>query len=191
MKNLFLSPFCLMFLMLAPQLQANDFELGLSSETAQLTFRSDSSLIGWGGADLGFGVFYNDTDDVIGQMSIFQARQASEQSRMTFGVGIRAYAGRLDAISENIVSLAIGGEIRYTFPGVMPMSAYFQVFFAPKITSFADAEEVRDYLLGFQIEALPQTVAFVGIRHLEFDTEDVSGYQADDEHLHIGVRLTF
>jgi hypothetical protein len=34
------------------QLQASDLEIALSSDAAQFTFRSDSSMIGWGGADL-------------------------------------------------------------------------------------------------------------------------------------------
>ena len=45
-------------------------------------------------------------------------------------------------------------------------------FWAPEITSFSGANEVLDYSVGFQIEALPQTVAFVGIRHLEFELDE-------------------
>ncbi len=57
---------------------ASDFEAALSSETAQFTFRSDSSLIGWGGSDLALGVFYNEVDDFVLQGSLLQMRQASE-----------------------------------------------------------------------------------------------------------------
>ena len=42
-----------------------------------------------------------------------------------------------------------------------------------------------------QIEALPQTIAFVGLRRLEFDIEDEGSYDADDSNIHFGVRLTF
>ena len=145
--------------------KANDFEVALSSETAQFTFRSDSSLIGWGGAELGFSLFYNDADDVIGQMSLMQVRPASAQTPLTLGVGVKGYIGKLDTIpDQNVVALAIGGEIRYTFPGTMPMSVYLTGFLAPEITSGSDTEEVRDYTLGFQIEILPQTTAFIGFR---------------------------
>ena len=171
--------------------QANDLEIALSSETAQFTVRSDSSLIGWGGADLAFGLFFNDEDDIIGQISLLQARQASQSSPLTFGVGLRGYVGYLDVIRENVLALGIGGEIRYTIPGVMPMSVYFQGHYAPKITSFSDTEEVTDLLLGYQIEILPQTVAFAGIRRLEIDTEAVKNYEVDDNRLHVGVRFTF
>ncbi|MEE8364922.1 MAG: hypothetical protein V3R76_03975 [Gammaproteobacteria bacterium] len=185
---IFLGLVCYGFINLA---QANDFEAALSSETAQFTFRSDSSLIGWGGADLGFSLFYNERDDVLGQVSLMQVRPASAQTPLTLGVGVKGYVGKIDSPDQNVLALAIGGEIRYTLPGTMPMSFYLTGHIAPKITSFSDTEEVRDYLLGFQIEILPQTIAFVGFRRIEIDTKIFTDYEADDDRLHVGVRLTF
>ena len=182
---------CLLGIAYLSPASASDFEAALSSETAQFTFRSDSSLIGWGGSDLGLGLFYNDESDVVGHASLVQMRQASEEAPLTFGVGVKVYLGILDDIDQDVFAFGIGGEIRYTIPGTMPMAVYLRGNIAPGITSFLDAEEVLDYELGFQIEALPQTIAFVGIRHLEFDTDDDSDYEADDDNIHFGVRLTF
>ena len=180
------------FLFLFPVLvEANDLEAALSSETAQFTFRSDSSLIGWGGAELGVGIFYNDADDFVGQFSLMQRRQASKNTPLTLGVGIKAYAGMLDAVEQDIFAIAVGGEARYTIPGVMPMSIYFTAHYAPKITSFSDSEEIIDTNLGFQIEVLPQTVAFIGLRNFKLDVNHGQQYDMDDDRLHIGVRLTF
>jgi hypothetical protein len=173
------------------QVQANGIEIALSSETAQFTVRSDSSLIGLGGADLDFGLFFNDDNDIVGQISLMQSRQASEGAPLTLGIGMRAYVGHLDVSSQNILALGIGGEIRYTIPGVMPMATYLQANYAPKITSFSDTKSVADLLLGFQIEILPQTIAFAGIRRLEIDTKTVKNFDVDDNSLHVGVRLTF
>lgn len=50
---------------------------------------------------------------------------------------------------------------------------------------------MADLLLGFQIEILPQTIAFAGIRRLEIDTKTVKNFDVDDNNLHVGVRLTF
>ncbi len=169
---------------------ANDFEAALSKETAQFTFRSDSSLIGWGGSDLALGLFYNEDDDIIGQASLLQMRQASQENPLTFGVGVKGYLGMLDDPDEDVFAFAIGGQLRYTIAGTMPMAVYVEGFYAPEITSFGDTEEVIDYTVGFQIEALPQTIAFVGVRHLEFEGDD-GDYEADDDNIHFGVRLTF
>jgi hypothetical protein len=173
------------------QLLANDFEILLSSETAQFTFRSDSSLIGWGGADLAFSLFYNEADDILGQVSLMQFRPPSEEHRLTFGVGVKGYLGSLDIPNSTILALAISGEVRYTFPGTMPMAIYLLGSYAPDITSFSDTKSVLDYGVGFLIEILPQTTAFAGFRVLEVDTKTVSGYELDDGNLHIGVRFTF
>jgi hypothetical protein len=173
------------------QLQANDIEIALSSETAQFTFRSDSSLIGWGGADLGFSLFYNEIDDVLGQMSLMQSRPPSKENPLTFGVGVKVYLGQLDLVNQNVFGLGIGAEVRYTFAGITPMAIYLNGHIAPDITSFSDTKEIREFSLGLQMEVLPQTVAFIGIRNIEVDTDNVSEYELDDDKVHVGVRLTF
>jgi len=191
MKFIRLSHLCLLGLVAISTANANDFEAALSKETAQFTFRSDSSLIGWGGADLALGLFYNDDSDIIAQASLVQMRQPSEETPLTFGVGVKAYLGHLDDPDQDVVGFAVGGEVRYTIPGTMPMAVYARGFYAPAITSFSDTDEIIDYTVGFQIEILPQTMGFVGIRHLEIDTDDAGDYDADDDNIHIGVRLTF
>ena len=191
MKLFRLSCFFLIGIGVFSTTQASDFEAALSRETAQFTFRSDSSMIGWGGADLALGLFYNDESDLILDGSLMQMRPATEENPLTFGVGVKAYLGRLDYSDESVFALSVGGEVRYTIPGTMPMAVYARGFYAPNITSFADSESILDYSIGFQIEAMPQTVAFIGIRHFEIDTKDVSNYKADDDNIHIGVRLTF
>lgn len=182
---------CLLFVPMFSH--ANDFEAALTSETAQFTFRSDSSLIGWGGSELGFSLFYNEASDFVGQLSLMQRRQSSQQTPLTLGVGVRLYLGQIDAVEQDIFAVAIGGEIRYTIPGVMPMSIYLMGHYAPKITSFSDSEEIFDTNLGFQIEVLPQTTAFIGLRSLDVDLDDNSNrnYDMDDDRFHVGVRLTF
>ena len=175
---------------LPPAAQAADFEVALSSETAQFTFRSDSSLIGWGGSDLALGMYYTEESDYVFQGSLLQMRQASAENPLTLGVGVKAYLGTIDEPDEDVGALAIGGQIRYTIAGTMPVAIYLEGHYAPDITSFSGADELSDYTFGVQIEALPQTTAFFGVRNfrIEIDGED---YDVDDDNLHAGIRLTF
>jgi hypothetical protein len=196
MKTRLLRTLCASSLMLAGlavslPASANDFEAALSSETAQFTFRSDSSLIGWGGSELGFGLYYNNEDDYVGQLSLMQRRQPSRQTPLTLGVGARVYGGSIDTPDKGIFAIAIGGEIRYTFPGTMPMAVYLTAHYAPKITSFSDIDELVDTNVGFQIEVLPQTTAFIGYRSFDVELDDGSNYDMDDDRLHIGIRMQF
>lgn len=181
----------LLGLALAGNAIASDFEAALSGETAQFTFRSDSSIIGWGGADLSLSYFYNENGDYMLQGDLLQMRQASEQTPLTLGVGVKAYAGNLDDSGEDVFAFGIGGEVRYTLPGIMPMSLFLHGHYAPDITSFGEIETIVDYRYGFQIEVLPQTTAFVSIRQFEIETEDDGDVELDDDELQIGVRLTF
>lgn len=191
MKKINLVLLCLFAISLNQQVRANDFEAALSSKTAQFTFRSDSSLIGWGGADLGLGLFYNEASDFVLQVDILQSRPPSSTNPLTLGVGAKAYLGRIDFNGDEIFALGIGGEIKYTIAGTMPMAIYLRGYFAPEITSFGETEEITDYVLGFQIEVLPQTTAFIGVRHLEIDTDAFNDYEMDDDKVHLGVRFTF
>jgi hypothetical protein len=97
--------FCLLMFAAVSAASANDFEAALSKETAQFTFRSDSSLIGWGGSDLGLGLFYNEESDFIMQASLLQMRQASQENPLTFGVGVKGYLGQLDDPDEDVFLL--------------------------------------------------------------------------------------
>ena len=173
------------------QLQASDLEVALSSDTAQFTFRSDSSMIGWGGADLGFSLLYNDADDFLGEISLMQTSAPSEQNRFTLGVGVKAYLGRIHKTDDNILALGIGGEVRYTFPGSMPMAVYLRGHIAPEITSFGDTDGIVEYVLGFQVELLPQTIAFVRLGDIEIENNNGFDYSLVDSEVFIGVRLTF
>jgi hypothetical protein len=190
MKALRFSSISLLLLVSTGIATAADFEAALSQDTAQFTLRSDSSLIGWGGSDLAVGLFFNDDDDVIFDASLMQMRQASEDAPLTFGVGVKGYLGQLDDPDADVFAFAVGGEVRYTIPGTMPMAVYARAFYAPNITSFGDAEEVMDYQVGYQIEVLPQTTAFVGVRHFEIETDD-DDYDLSDDEFFVGVRLTF
>jgi hypothetical protein len=172
-------------------LQASDLEIALSSDAAQFTFRSDSSLIGWGGAELGLSFLYTDEDDLLGELSLVQSSQPSAENRLTLGVGVKAYFGRLDQVDDNVLAIGIGGEVRYTFPGSMPMAVYLGGYIAPEITSFGDTDGIVEYVLGYQIELLPQTTAFVAVRNVEIESDNNSDYEILDSDVRIGVRLTF
>ena len=148
-------------------------------------------MIGWGGADIGFSLLYNDADDLLIELSLMQSNAPSEQNRLTLGVGMKAYIGRIDPINDNVLALGIGGEVRYTFPGSMPMAVYLNGHIAPDITSFGDTDGIVEYELGFQVELLPQTTAFVGLRNMEIENNNGFDYTLVDSEVFIGVRLTF
>jgi len=179
------------FMLFSGMSSANDFEASLSSETAQFSLYSDSSVIGWGGSDLALRLLYNEVDDFVAQAEVLSIRQADENTPLTLGVGVKGYLGRLDTLDESVFAVAIGGSIRYVVPAKMPFTLYANLFIAPKITSFSDTKQLQDYNIGGQIEIMPQTVMFMGYRRFKVDTKKVSDYRLDDSNIHFGIRLTF
>lgn len=183
--------FLLSFLFFTTPSFANAFEASLSSQTAQFSLYSDSRAIRLGGSDLALRLFYNEANDFLAQAEIMSIRQADKNTPLTLGAGIKGYLGYLETTEKNIVSIAIGGSLRYTIPAKMPVTLYAHIFMAPQITSFSDTEEISDLNVGAQVEILPQTTMFVGYRRISINTKDAPDYRADDKLVHFGIRLTF
>lgn len=178
---------------------AIDFRLG--SKTAELTYLSQNATFGYGGADTGLGVFINENDDLLASGTILVSGGNEGDARgFHFGVGGKAYLGILDFPSpvenQNGAILAIGGQMRYVFPGKMPFAFLLEGFFAPDVTSASDFKGVREVHVAFELEITPSARAYVGYRSLEVDlirglgNNNGDGHELDDKG-HVGVRFSF
>lgn len=170
---------------------AGELELALGSDTAAVKILSDSGSIGVGGADLQFGGFMNDDDDYMLDVGLLvQGRPAGEQPT-SYGLGAKAMFGSIDEPDKGFGGIGLGGKISHHIPANMPITLSAELFYAPSITSFRDADSVMDFTLRGEMDVLPAASLFVGYRQLEVDIEDVSDdYDLDDE-FHIGMRFQF
>ena len=90
-------------------------------------------------------------------------------------------------------AVAIGGQIRYVFPGSTPFAVLGEVFYAPEVTSISEWDRLLEYRLALELEVTPSARAYIGYRMLEveFDTFGTSvDYEVDDS-ANIGVRFEF
>ena len=72
-------------------------DLKLSSETAEVTFLTQAATFGYGGADIGIGLFINEKDDFLVNGAIVVSGSGTGDVRaLHFGVGGKVYGGRLD-----------------------------------------------------------------------------------------------
>ncbi len=168
---------------------AAGLDISLSDETANIVYLIDSGSLGYGGADVGFGFFYTETDDYMLTANIMVVGTLGERRDLQFGVGAKAYAADLD-IKQEAVAIGIGGQGRYVFQTRTPVGLVLEAYYAPGITSFADTESARELNLRVEIEVLPSTRGYIGYRHLEFDLERVNDVELDD-NVHLGIRLQF
>ncbi|MDT8453197.1 MAG: YfaZ family outer membrane protein [Gammaproteobacteria bacterium] len=176
---------------------AIDFRLG--SEMAEVTYKTQDATFGYGGADIGLGVFFNEDDNLLANASVLVSGSSQGDVKgLHFGVGAKVYAGVLDFPSpidnQNGAALAIGAQVRYVFPGRTPFAILLEGFGAPNVTSASDFKGVKEIRLAVELEVTPSARAYIGYRTLEVDLAD--GLVGDnavelDDRAHIGVRFSF
>jgi len=169
--------------------QAAGFELALGQDTASAVYLTDSSSMGYGGADLGFGAFFNNDDDVMLTGNFLVTGSPGQDLPLQFGVGAKGYYTDLDS-NRDASAIGIGGQVRYLFPTRTPIAFAVEAYYAPRITSFEDADSFVEFNPRFELEVVPGTNAFVGYRWIEADMERGRDEELSDE-VQVGIRLTF
>ena len=172
---------------------AIDFRVG--SDMAELSFLTQASSFGYGGADIGFGALINEYNDVVASGSILvSGSSAGSVNGLHFGVGAKAYVGTLDGpkglVDVDGAAIAIGARIRYVFSSATPVAVLGEAYFAPEVTSMAEFDGLLEYRLALELEITPSARAYLGYRNLEVTFNERIDYEVDDS-AHIGVRFEF
>ena len=179
---------------------ASGLDLRLGTDAAELVYLTESATFGYGGADMGFGLFLNEDDSYIASASILVSGSGDGDVRgLHFGVGAKVYAGIIDFPSpidnQSGGSLAIGGQIRYVFPGSTPLAILVEGFAAPDVTSVSDFKGLTEIRVALEMEITPSARAYIGWRSLEVELDEGLGINGDeidlDDSGHIGVRFSF
>ncbi len=176
---------------------AIDFRVG--ADMAELTFFTQTASFGYGGADIGFGALINEHNDVIANASILVSGSSTGSVKgLHFGVGAKLYVGDINGPDNSAIDIqggavAIGGQIRYVFPGSTPFALLGEAFFAPEVTSISEFDRLLEYRVAVELEVTPSARAYIGYRMLEVDFSS-SGRNVDyevDDSANIGVRFEF
>ncbi|MEJ2060562.1 MAG: YfaZ family outer membrane protein [Gammaproteobacteria bacterium] len=170
--------------------QAAGVDLSLGSKTAQFNFNTDSSSLGYGGADISFGAFYNTDKDLVGSVGAMVSGAPAGTRPFSFGVGAKIYVASLDKPNKDVQAISIGGQVAYHIPGNIPMAVVVRGFYAPEVTTFGDGKDYLDLFPHFSVEFLPGTSAFVGYRYMRTHIKHADDYKMADEAV-VGVKLTF
>jgi len=168
-------------------------DISLSDDTAYLRFLADSSSLGYGGADIGAGVFFNEADDWLVSGNLLVSNNPASGNPWQFGVGAKTYYAEIDRFrdDDDVGALALGGLIRYHFPSATPTAIAVEGYTSPEITTFGEADRFHELNLRAEIEIVPSTRAYVGYRLMEADLDNRSGEYEFDDNIHVGIRLFF
>ncbi len=169
---------------------AADLEITLGSQAAAVHVLADSDVIGVGGADLDFGVLFNDDSDVMGSLGLLVRGTPAGNPPWSFGLGGRLYYASIDSPDRSVGALALGGSAMYHIPGHTPMAFGGDLFYAPAITTFSDGDSFLHWGVRFEADVLPAATAFLGYRKVTADLDRHGDYDIDDS-FHVGVRFQF
>ena len=171
--------------------EAADFDIALSEETASLELIADSDVVGVGGADLLLGLFFNEDDDYMGSVGMLAyGLPAGPEQPFSFGLGGKLYYASIDEPDASASALALGATTKYHIPGNMPMAVGAELYYAPGIVSFQDADQLLDFRIRFSIDVLPSAAGFIGYRLTTVDLEGGGDHDLD-EKIHLGIRVQF
>jgi hypothetical protein len=70
------------------------------------------------------------------------------------------------------------------------MSLVGQLYFAPNITTFGDADRYGETMVQLEYDVISNAAAYIGYRNIKFDLNNGSNAKVD-EGAYIGVRMSF
>lgn len=178
-------------LIISTQANARGIDVKLANKMAEFTYLSQSSTFGYGGADVGFGMLFTETDDYqLNANVMVTGNPAGNNKAIQFGIGGKFVFLTLDTISEEMSAAAIAAQVRYVIPSSTPIAFVTGVAFAPSITSFSGADNYTEFYLEAELEVTPSARAYVGYRSIEYGIENGAEFKLDDG-AHFGVKFDF
>ena len=172
--------------------RTNAVELALTEETLQAAYFTDAGVVGLRGGSLALGLLLSDDRDIVASGTVLAPNVLATllPGPLSLTIGGKAYAALLDDPDDDVFGLAPGLEARYALPFGTPMAVVGNIFYAPDILTFGDADDVLDFNVRFEVQFVPRAVGFVGYRLLDFD-RDEAGDDEIVENVQLGLRFAF
>ena len=176
----------------ATGVRTDGVEIGLTEDTIQGTFFTDAGRIGVPGGGLALSLLLSEDRDLVasGSLMVPIIQTNIVPGPLSLSVGAKAFGAFLADPSDDVFAIAPGVEGRYALPfGGIPMGIVTNVFYAPEILTFGEADNVLDFNIRFEAQFTQSVVGFVGYRLLEFDRD--GGDDQIVENVQFGVRFAF
>lgn len=181
----------ILLLVAANQVKAAGFDFRIADQAAEVFYLYKSSTFGYGGSDVGWGVFFNEDDDIMISGSLLVSGNGAGGKRaLQFGVGVKGFVADIASADLQGGGLGIGGLIRYVFASSTPVAILVEAYTVPAITAFGDADDFTEARFALELEVSPSARAYLGYRSMTLRTESNQDYDLDDS-VHVGVRIGF
>jgi YfaZ precursor len=182
----------LSFLTLCTTAMADTIDLNLRNSSAQFQYSSAMSRDSLGKSELHVGGIYSDsnnTNNTLGELGIeVKDEIGSKAPGFSVGIGIKGLLAHTQGTNESAV--AIGGMLRYSPPTLSRLGMVGQLYFAPNITTFGDADRFVETSVRLEFEVIPSAAAYIGYRNIYFNLNNGPNAKVD-QGAFVGVRMSF
>lgn len=170
----------------AQAVAGGSLDLSLSNDAARIEY--DAAKVG-SGLHVSASLQHHENDgDMIGLGAhVVDVREPN--SPLYIGVGGKVYLFKEDDFDGG--ALAVGGFLRYQFPQVPDLSIAGYTYYAPKVVSFNETENLLDSDVRIQFSLLPTARVYTGYRYSRVKIEDVKGNVELEQGIHFGLKVDF
>jgi hypothetical protein len=167
-------------------------EVALSNDTLQMRYLANGGPVGVEGSRISGTFFLSEQRDIVlsGAM-LFPADIDLGVGALSILVGPQAYAALLEDENSDVMSLALGAQLRLLLNRRLGLAVSGQAFYGPDILTFGSADTLTDLSARLEMNFAPQLTAFGGMRWFEFDLTEGGGERTLQEELFVGVGYRF
>jgi hypothetical protein len=167
-------------------------EVALSNDTLQLRYLGSGSSAGVQGSKLSGTFFLSEQRDIVlSGALLFPADIDVGVGALSILIGPQAYAALLQDENSDVMSLALGAELRLLLNRRLGLAVSGQAFYGPDILTFGSADSLTDLSARVEMNVAPRLTAFGGMRWFEFDLTEGGGTRTLQEELFAGVGYRF
>lgn len=125
-------------------------------------------------------------DDALYEIG-FLMKKAMGESGLHIGLGIKAN------YTKDYTTVPLGIVFDYALPlqTIVPMSVGADVYYAPKVLSFSDANKYFEYRLEYDAEVIDHGHVVIGYRHIKTDYNDIRGNFTYNASAYVGFTFEF
>jgi YfaZ precursor len=166
-------------------------EVALSNDTLQLRYLGSGGSAVQGSRIAGTFFLSEERDIVLSGAMLFPADIDVGIGALSILVGPQAYAALLEEENSDVMSIALGAELRLLLNRRLGLAVSGQAFYGPDILTFGSADNLTDLSARVELNVAPRVTAFGGMRWFEFDLVEGAGERTLQEELFVGVGYRF
>jgi YfaZ precursor len=167
-------------------------EAALSNDTLQLRYLGSSRAAGVEGGRFSGTFFLSEQRDIVLSGALLIPTDIDVGiGALTILVGPQAYAALLEDENSDVMSLALGTELRLLLNRRLGLAVSGQAFYGPDILTFGSADSLTDLSARVEMNVAPRLTAFGGMRWFEFDLAEGAGKRTLQQEVFVGAGYRF